>query len=283
MIPTELKERLSPFRDEALRRDLPANDVDRWLSEARACATLTHGEGPVVARFGGPLLLPPDAEDPWFPLVATLDLATFPEGSTGLPLPRDGHLLLFAFPAFDDPGTPASDGAVRYLPAGTELRERAQNPYFYGPDSSYRELSEAYPQGDLHLAADVSLPYAGFVEIPDPPYERPLPGHPRSEELAGVWLDTCGEITADGPLQIGGYATDESGGDPVRGAAEFAAEAEKAGNRAKSAVSSGWVLLASWSPDISGWEGMQIHWSIPEADLSAGRFERAYTTFYWNP
>ncbi|MDU0294072.1 hypothetical protein, partial [Saccharothrix longispora] len=60
----ELRDRLGPFRDEALARGIPADDVERWSTLARPCATLTaHGDGPVVGRFGGPLLLPADAPD----------------------------------------------------------------------------------------------------------------------------------------------------------------------------------------------------------------------------
>ncbi|MGH1551513.1 hypothetical protein ACRAWF_02865 [Streptomyces sp. L7] len=76
----ELINRLEPFRAEALRRGIPLQDVEGWIAAARPCATLvTRGDGPVVGRFGGPLLLPADAPDPWFPLPATLDCAALPE------------------------------------------------------------------------------------------------------------------------------------------------------------------------------------------------------------
>jgi hypothetical protein len=90
---------LTPFRDEASERGIPSEDVENWSTLTGPCATVTqNGEGPVVGRFGGPLLLPADVPDPAFPFVATIDLATLPAGRTDLPLPADGQLLLFACP-----------------------------------------------------------------------------------------------------------------------------------------------------------------------------------------
>jgi hypothetical protein len=43
--------------------------------------------------------------------------------------------------------------------------------------------------GEMHLTADVSLPFAGTVELAEPPWSAPLRGHPHSEELAEVWAD----------------------------------------------------------------------------------------------
>jgi hypothetical protein len=81
MIEELLQDRLSPFRDEALSGGIPAGDVERWSTLARPCATLTRsGDGPVVGRFGGPLLLPADAPDPAHPFVASIDLATSTAG-----------------------------------------------------------------------------------------------------------------------------------------------------------------------------------------------------------
>ncbi|WP_223190643.1 DUF1963 domain-containing protein [Nonomuraea terrae] len=57
-------------------------------------------DGPVVGHFGGPLMLPADVTDPrrGQHLIASIDLAALPEDATGLPLPPDGRLLLFAHP-----------------------------------------------------------------------------------------------------------------------------------------------------------------------------------------
>jgi hypothetical protein len=77
--------RLTPFRDEALARGVPAPDVDRWLALTRPLRTLTRrGDGPVVGEFGGPLLLPVGAEDPAHPYVGRVDLAALPAGVTDL-------------------------------------------------------------------------------------------------------------------------------------------------------------------------------------------------------
>ncbi|HEY1967292.1 MAG TPA: hypothetical protein VGH89_05060, partial [Pseudonocardia sp.] len=64
---------LDQFRAEALERNIPADDVERWMELVRPCALLTGGgDGPIVGRFGGPVMLPTDAEDPRFPLIVTI-------------------------------------------------------------------------------------------------------------------------------------------------------------------------------------------------------------------
>ncbi|MFF4402926.1 hypothetical protein [Streptomyces sp. NPDC001480] len=89
----EMRDRLSPFRCKAIARGTPAGDVERWLAAARSCATLARdGDGPVVGRFGGPLLLPADVPDSALPFVASIDLGVLPADATDLPLPPDGHL-----------------------------------------------------------------------------------------------------------------------------------------------------------------------------------------------
>ncbi|MEU4807223.1 hypothetical protein [Actinosynnema sp. NPDC023587] len=276
---------LGPFRDEALARGIPAGDVGRWIGIARPCATLTpSANGPVVARFGGSLMLPVDAPNPWFPLVATIDCEALPPDATDLPLPPDGQLLLFAFPLADEPSA-ATAGEALHVPAGTTVGKRENNPYFYGEIPEYEQVCRALPQGELRLATNVSLPHSGIKDVPEPPYSVPLPGHPRSEELVAVWWETRGKIASDGPLQIGGYGTDESGLDPVTSAAEIAADAERAGYRptAEPPDADDWVLLADWYPDVRGLEGTTVHWAIPRADLAARRFERTHVTTYWNP
>ncbi|MHB9856963.1 DUF1963 domain-containing protein [Streptomyces sp. YIM S03343] len=286
----EMLDRLGPFRDEALKRGVPADDVERWIRLARPCATLAadrDGQGPVVGRFGGPVLLPADEPDPWFPLVASIDCAALPEGATDLPLPRDGHLLLFAFLELPYDCW-SSVGEVVYVPAGADVTERPKNPRFYAEHPDITEISEAYPQGPLRMTADVSLPYHAWVDMAEPPYAAPLPGHPRSEELVEVWSDTCGAVASDGPFQVGGYAGEEcTETDPVVTAAQFAAEAERRGGRPGPGTDPGdaadWVLLADWHPGIDGREGATIHWAIRRDDLAARRFDRAHATFFWNP
>jgi hypothetical protein len=76
---------LERIRTEALERNIPASDVERWLELVRPCALLTQdGDGPVVGRFGGPVMLPTDAGDPRFPLLAAIDCAALPTDVTDL-------------------------------------------------------------------------------------------------------------------------------------------------------------------------------------------------------
>ncbi len=46
---------------------------------------------------------------------------------------------------------------------------------------------------------------------------------------------------------------------------------------------SDWVLLAHWHPRLRRREGMDVQWGIQRADLEARRFDRTFTTIYWNP
>ncbi|MFJ8028542.1 DUF1963 domain-containing protein [Streptomyces sp. NPDC096311] len=294
----ELLGRLRPFREEALKRGLPSQDVERWIATARPSGTLiTSGDGPVVGRFGGPLMLPTDAPDPWFPLLATLDCAGLPEEVTGLPLPPDGRLLLFGFPEMTDYS--ASAGEVVYIPAGTSIEERkTKYPYVYGGegdewDDGTRGIYEQFPQDELRLSADVCLPYHFVTAAPEPPHDDiPFPGHPRAGELAEAWLETSGDIAVDGPLHIGGYASHEcTEGDPVVDAALKAARArqfrtarsDEPGDAVELPAPDEWMLLAQWDIGLRGREGSTLHWVIPRQDLAERRFDRAHVSFFWNP
>jgi hypothetical protein len=267
---------LEQFRADALARDIPSSDVERWTDLVRPCALLTESDdGPVVGRFGGPVSLPAGAPDPQYPLIATIDLAALPAGVTDLPLPSGGTLLLFGFPEED------GMGEVMYVPAGAAVEERAQYPEWFPPDEDeYAGVYAELPRGDLHLTADVSLPYVGYVELPRPPWTEPLPGHPHSEALASVWEDQWGGA----PLLIGGYGTDYNGGDACRAAATSAALASRAGHRPgeTSDKAEDWVLLAEAQVDRPG-AGAGIFWAIERDDLVAQRFDRAYTVVDWNP
>lgn len=271
---------LDQFRTEALERDIPAPDVQRWLEIARPCALLTGGqEEPVVGRFGGPLMLPADAEDPRFPLIATIDCAALPPGVTDLALPSDGQLLLFGFP--DSDGNADSMGHVVYIPAGTPVEERAKHPDLELLQD-YDAVCEELPQGDLHLTADISLPFCGTLELPAAPWAAPLPGHPHSEELAEVWAEQWGGAT----LLLGGYGTDFNGGDALDAIAYFAVQAAEAGKRpgpgTTSAKAEDWVLLAECNVSRPG-AGAAIFWAIQRDDLTAQRFDRAHAVVDWNP
>lgn len=285
---SETQDRLQLFRAEASTRGIPAEDVERWTATARPCATLTcdgAGDGPVVGRFGGPLLLPAGIPDPAHPFVASIDLAALPADATDLPLPPDGHLLLFAFPETADDYE--SMGSVVYVPVGTAVAERdrhAWNPYDI---DDYEAMFAEFPQGPLRATTEVSLPYHYAAEIPEKPGSGPLPGHPRAEELVEVWENTR-DAAPEGSLQIGGYADEEAiYTDPVVDAVSRAVRAAAAG-RWEGPVSgdvSDWVLLADWwaGMDVDGWESATVHWVIQRTDLAARRFDRAFASVFWNP
>jgi len=269
---------LDQIRTEALERDIPADEVERWLELVRPCALLTgDGDGPVVGRFGGPVWLPSDVEDPRFPLIATIDCAALPAAATDLPLPADGRLLLFGFP--DSDGNDSSMGEVVHVPAGAAVTERVTYPPDYPLDVN-AEIYQELPQGDLRLTADVSLPFVGMVELKEPPWSASLPGHPHSEELAEVWADQWGGA----PLLVGGYGTDFNGGDAREVAVSFAVAADQAGKRpGMTSPSAGdWVLLAECDVSRPG-GGAAIFWAVQHDDLIAQRFDRAHVVVDWNP
>jgi hypothetical protein len=226
-------------------------------------------------------MLPAEAGDPRFPLLATIDCAALPTGVTDLSLPSDGQLLLFGFPEPDD--SYHSMGDVVYVPASAAVGERGKYPSCYPPDDAeYAEVYRELRQGELHLTADISLPFVGTVELPGPPWSAPLPGHPYSEQLAEVWTDQWGGA----PLLIGGYGTDYNGGDPVELVAMLAFEAEQAGHRpgpgTTSAKADDWCLLAECHVSRPG-AGAAIFWAIQRDDLIAQRFGRAHAVVDWNP
>ncbi|GGP86875.1 DUF1963 domain-containing protein [Saccharothrix coeruleofusca] len=264
----DLQTELDELRATAIEEGFAAEEVDRWLAATRTCLILDHeGDGPVAGRFGGPPLLPADTPTPDHPLVATIDLAALPPGTTGLDLPTDGQLLLFASPwyltDFDNVG------AVVHVPAGAAVEERDRYGWRWSDDEEYREQFAEFSQGPFRAIPALSL--------------SPHDAYNISDELGEFW-----EEHADiGMLQLGGYGT-ESGISPydlVTEIAESAVHAVKAG-RWEGPVSekeTDWVLLADWHAGITGLEGAVIHWGIQRDDLAARRFDRAYATLYWNP
>ncbi|XKK38363.1 YwqG family protein [Nocardiopsis sp. ARC36] len=264
---------LDRFREQALDKGVPADDVDRWLGLARPkLRTARDGSGPAVGRLGGPLMLPPDVPTPatvWGPdnsyeyqLIATLDLAAIPPGATDLPLPPDGHVLLFANIELDDELLPG--GAV-YVPAGTPVEEREVSldyePYEYdSPEALDDELRRT---GDLRLTPGVGLPSC-------PVGDEALVLHPHAETLQEVWSEQSDE---GGEWQIGGYAADFDGyGDP----APASAYSEEGGQWPGPGD---WVLLAQWVGVPMG----ILYWTIPRQDLEARRFDRVVVQMYANP
>jgi hypothetical protein len=134
-----LRDRVDSFRNQAVAQGFPVGDVARWAAVARPCVRLAQdGDGPVAGRFGGPLLLPADVLDPARPFVATVDFAALPVDATGLPLPPDGHLLLFAFP--EDDSDYADVGSAVYVPAGTAVSERDKHFSWWSSVDEYREV-----------------------------------------------------------------------------------------------------------------------------------------------
>jgi hypothetical protein len=291
----ELLTRLQPFRAEALRRGIPSEDVERWIATARPSGALvTRGDGPVVGRFGGPLMLPADAPDPEYPLLATLDCAALPEEVTGLPLPADGTLLLFGFPDVD--GVWTSIGEVRHILAGTPVEERKIAKYacFYddegnAPRPSDLRVYEDYPQDQLYLSADVTLPFHSTTRDR---YPDAIPGHPHSSELNEVWYDTHDSIIINGDVRIGGYAFwSDTETDPVEDAAWGAHQRRCRGGHGPDELCAAldlpapedWVLLAQWQSGLRGYESATLHWVIPRRDLTERRFDRAHVSLQWNP
>ncbi|MGP3636372.1 hypothetical protein ACTU45_23965 [Streptomyces sp. 24-1644] len=196
MTDDELREMLIPFRTRAVEEGypwedidpLPAEEVDRWIGHVRPCAVLTGGgNGPVAGRFGGPLLLPAEIQDPEHPYLASVDFAALPKDATDLPLPPDGRLLLFA--SLDE-----TDGDGNCGQAGTPVKERDKNKNTwngYPGDDHYQKIVDSYPQGELRARTKPDLPY------------HSLPAFPHADELVTVWCDASDRR---GHLQIGGYA-----------------------------------------------------------------------------
>ncbi|WP_219509712.1 DUF1963 domain-containing protein [Nonomuraea ceibae] len=281
----EMLDKLGRFRERALAKGIPLDDVERWTGTARPCATLRSvgGDGPVVGRLGGALLLPADVPDPWCKLAATVDLAALPEEATDLPLPPDGHLLLFACPDPDMMGEETL-GSALYVPAGTPVEER-QVHIRWDPVYEYHGVAE-YPAGQLRLSSDISLPCHSEVHDPGSAHARKrIPGHPYAAELVDVWLE-ANDVFHPG-LQLGGYARDEyHDEDPAVKAGREATQAKAPGELPQSETGIGpedWVCLAQWWHYIRGMEWAEYSWSIARQDLEAGRFDRVYATMTWSP
>ncbi|WP_030186695.1 DUF1963 domain-containing protein [Streptomyces sp. NRRL S-813] len=282
----ELREKLRPFCVKAVEEGIPAEEVDRWIGQARPCAVLTSGgDGPVAGRFGGPLLLPAGVPDPAYPYVASVDLAALPEDSTDLPLPPAGRLLLFASPWYIS--DTANHGQAVYVPAGTPVEERDRNAWH---DHDIEGGAEAHafrslPQCELRVRTEPDLPY---YYLPDWS-SKTLPGFPHAYELTEVWGSARDRRPFQGhQLQIGGYPDQEdSEVDPLNDLASRAVQqAEQGywgGGEPVSGAVEDWVLLAHWGPLLHYPEGTDVQWGIQRADLAACRFDRTFTTVYGNP
>ncbi|MER5738350.1 DUF1963 domain-containing protein [Streptomyces sp. NPDC002262] len=261
-------DRANRFRAEAASQGLPPEEVEEWIRAARPAAYLAEGgDGPLAARIGGDPVLPHGVPTPSEPFVASVDLAALPPGATGLPLPADGHLLLFAGTDMRGIGGQAPD-AVLYVPAGTPttpspLEDGRREPY------RPRELRTVWHQPSAQMPESFALDrWGGFPE--DEQFEL-------ADELGDAWAHGGGHRPA-WTLQIGGHPVSPQN-DPVhyaRGPADAAPSAQ--GGTAHEEGADDWVLLASWrcGEDVTELDSGVAHWVIRHRDAAARRFDRVH-------
>lgn len=235
-----------------------------------------HGDGPVVGRFGGPLLLPAGLPGPPARtyLVATLDLAALPEAATRLPLP--GRRA----PAPDRPllrGSPGRGRRALHVPVGTPVEKHPLAPG-HDPDDAWAELGGRTAEGEvLRLRRDVSLP--GNESLYDPAE------YPSARELRYAWAQGRDEAHPhhDGlRLQLGGYPVDPYGETDMltasaRQAARVSGQTARVSGQPVEEQSGPWeapragkqVLLAQWYGGalVDG----RVYWTAARRDLAAGR------------
>ncbi|WP_327394413.1 DUF1963 domain-containing protein [Streptomyces phaeochromogenes] len=239
---------MDPFRDEARSRGLPEDEVERWLATDRRSAMLglageAPPDGPLAGRLGGLPSMPDGEPVPDLPFLASVDLAAVPPGATDLPLPEDGTLLFFA--DTEDPWSDDDWHRLVYVPVGTPVSERA---------SACEWLPEVLPARDLQLTLKPSLPNRG----------SDTEEFPHGSELGSVWWKTCGEMTTDGPVQIGGFPWVWNA-DPVTDHDHGPGD---------------WVLLAEVGGEgVTEGELGVVHWVIRRDDLAGRHFDRARAHF----
>jgi hypothetical protein len=87
---------LDDFREAALRKGMPYDAIDYWVSLASPCIALdTEGFGPVVGHFGGRPSLPASVAWPAYHVhLATIDLAAIGKDTADRGLPADGTGVL---------------------------------------------------------------------------------------------------------------------------------------------------------------------------------------------
>ncbi|WP_406080569.1 DUF1963 domain-containing protein [Micromonospora sp. NBC_00858] len=271
-----MPQQLAQIRADALQQGFPADDVERWIATAIPCGTLTPGgDGPVVGRFGGTAMVPRGTQVPGDPLVATIDCAALPRQATDLPLPPDGQLLLFGYP---EGGDYYSQGSALYVPAGVAVEEPPKDEELdEDEDEEFLEVCQSYPQGDIHLTIDVSLP-------------SHTPAH-LNPKLIDYWSSKAPISSKWGGVQIGGHASacDFRGNDgPLGVVAEYAGKAEQLGYWRGSGSPSprveDWVLLAEFlcSSEMRP-GGAALYWGIQRDELAARRFDGVYAVVDWNP
>ncbi|MFC8426202.1 DUF1963 domain-containing protein [Streptomyces sp. NPDC057236] len=261
MNPERLR-KLDRVREKALARGLPPGEAERRLATARPCATLVpHGDGPVVGRFGRPVLLPAGLPD--LPkrtcLIASPDLAALPADATTLPLPRDGALLLLAR-SYDE-GLDAGGEAV-YVPAGTPVEERPLDSG-YAPGDAWEGLDSGLRRaGELRLRYNVSLP--DDESLFDPAE------HPHAPALRGAWNDVRHEdrhLLGTPRLQLDGCSTDPYGETDLLTCAAWR-EADRTGRPPRIEAR---ALLAQWYGGAHA--GGDVHWTITRQNAAERRFD----------
>ncbi|WCN05440.1 DUF1963 domain-containing protein [Streptomyces sp. M92] len=264
-------DRLNRVRESALARGVPPAEVERWLEAARPCATLTpDGDGPVVGRFGGPLLLPVEFANPPARtyLIASMDLAAPPADATTLPLPSDGVLHLLARSA--DDGFDAGGEAV-YVPAGTPVEERPLSPR-HSPRDPWANMGRGPHEGTaLRLRREVSLPDCEAMYAPAE--------HPHAAELRDAWRSVRDEDRSRGRslLRIDGYARDPYGEfDMLDVAASLRARRERRppGESASAWAAprpEDWALLTQWYGGV--YVHGDVYWTVTRKNLAERRFD----------
>ncbi|MFS7877204.1 DUF1963 domain-containing protein [Streptomyces asiaticus] len=261
-------DRVNRFRAEAASRGLPSEEVEEWIRVARPAVYLAEGgNGPLVARIGGDPMLPHDAPRLSDPFVASVDLAALPLGVTGLPLPADGHLLLFSGTDVRGIGGQVSD-AVLYVPAGTPT---TPSPLDHSWREPYRprELRTVWHQPSAQMPESFALDSWG--EFPeDEQFEL-------ADELDDAWAHVGG-YRPSWALQIGGHPVSPQN-DPVH----YARGPEEAGPSEQGGTTHGesaddWALLATWrcGDDVTELDSGVAHWVVRRRDVAARRFDRVH-------
>ncbi|MFD4636943.1 DUF1963 domain-containing protein [Lentzea sp. NPDC058436] len=246
---------LERLRAEARSRGLSDAEVERGMALVRPCG-VHREDGVVVGRFGGPIMVPADAGERLFPLVATINCAAVPSESLDIALPSDGQLLFFGYPEED------GLGEVLYVPEGVAVEERQldesilSEPYF-------DEVHEDYQRGDLKIVPRLSLPFFGETEA-------------LAEICAADWDDSGRTFL------LGGYGTDCNGELPTDYAANAALDDNET-QQGRAADADDWVLLAEITVDHPASGGADMFWAIRREDLASQRFERAGFVTYFNP
>jgi hypothetical protein len=261
---------LNRFRAEAASCGLPAAEVEEWIRVTLPAVYLAEGgDGPLVARIGGDPMLPYGVPKPSDPFVASVDLAALPPGATGLPLPRDGHLLFFAGPDVDGIGGQVPD-AVLYVPAGTPttptpLVDSRREPY------RSRELRTVWRQSSPQMPESFALDTWGGL-----PDEEQFE---LADELGDAWA-RVGGYRPPWVLQIGGHPVSPQN-DPVHHARDPEGDGgrEEGGAAENGLAGDGdWALLATWrcGDDVTELDSGVAHWVIRHRDLAALRLDRVY-------